>query len=344
VRYLKVSLVLVALAAAIVPAPAAVVERVYSRGLYAWLQPFVTAASSLLPLALLDVALGGLAAAGLIVLVRRWRAGGAVRALGRTLVSAVIAAAAVYLWFLVLWGLNYQRIPLEEKLAYDASRVTRAHAEQLAGEAVARVNALSPSSAAPVDEHALRTAFLGVARRLGAHGETRVARPKYSLVSWYLRYAAIDGFTNPLFLEIILHPDLLPFERPFVLAHEWAHLAGYADEAEANFVAWLTCVRGTPAAQYSGWLVALQHLAGRLPGDTRRAISAQLSPAVIADLAAASERIGRSSPTVRTAARGAYDAYLRAHRVDEGIASYGAVVRLMLGATLDGEWNPELLR
>ena len=32
-------------------------------------------------------------------------------------------------------------------------------------------------------------------------------------------------------------PDLLPFERPFVLAHEWAHLAGHADEAEASAVA-----------------------------------------------------------------------------------------------------------
>ena len=36
-------------------------------------------------------------------------------------------------------------------------------------------------------------------------------------------------------------------ERPFVIAHEWAHLAGYADESEANFVAWLTCRRADPA-------------------------------------------------------------------------------------------------
>jgi hypothetical protein len=41
-------------------------------------------------------------------------------------------------------------------------------------------------------------------------------------------------------------PDLLPFEKPFVAAHEWAHLAGYADESEASFVGWLTCVRAAP--------------------------------------------------------------------------------------------------
>ena len=40
---------------------------------------------------------------------------------------------------------------------------------------------------------------------------------------------------------------------------------------------------------------------------------------------------------MRVAARGAYDTYLRANRVDEGIASYNAVVRLMLGVAFDGE-------
>ena len=43
--------------------------------------------------------------------------------------------------------------------------------------------------------------------------------------------------TDPFLLETLIAPDLLEVERPFVIAHEWAHLAGYADESEANFVA-----------------------------------------------------------------------------------------------------------
>lgn len=343
-RYLKLSVVLLAAAAAVVPLPSTSIERLYSQGLYPGLQSVVTRASSLVPVALLDFAIGLIVAAVLVVLVRRWRAYGAVRALGRSLVSMVVLAAVIYLWFLILWGLNYRRVPLEQKLVYDASRLTRPHAERLAGHAVAEVNALSAASPAAADEDALRTAFLHVQRQLGARGETQVAWPKPSLSRWYFRYAAIDGLTNPFFLEIILHPDLLPFERPFVLAHEWAHLAGYADEAEANFVAWLTCVRSTPAARYSGWLAAYQHLAGQLPREARQALQAQLSPAVVADLTAVSRRVARSSRTVRAAARSAYDVYLRANRVDEGIASYDAVVRLMLGAEFDPDWTPELLR
>ena len=51
-------------------------------------------------------------------------------------------------------------------------------------------------------------------------------------------------------------------------------------------------------------------------------------------------RYQRSSPVVREAASGVYDGYLRANRVEEGIASYDAVLRLMLGTRLGPEWTP----
>ena len=62
-------------------------------------------------------------------------------------------------------------------------------------------------------------------------------RPKPTLLGGYFHKASIAGMTDPFFLETLLAPDLLDVERPFVIAHEWAHLAGYADESEANFVA-----------------------------------------------------------------------------------------------------------
>jgi hypothetical protein len=37
-----------------------------------------------------------------------------------------------------------------------------------------------------------------------------------------------------------------------------------------------------------------------------------------------------------------YDSYLRANRVDEGIASYTAVVRLILGAGIEDGRGPTL--
>jgi hypothetical protein len=76
-------------------------------------------------------------------------------------------------------------------------------------------------------------------------------RPKRSLLDWYFRRAAISGMTDPFFLETLVASDVLPFERPMVVAHEWSHLAGVNDEGEANFVAWIACVRSTPSHRYA---------------------------------------------------------------------------------------------
>ena len=343
VRRLQLAIIIVAGVAAIAPLPATFIERVYSRGMYPRLQPAVTMVSSLLPVALLDIAAAVVLIATTLAVVRAGRASGPLSALRRFLTIVTITACAVYVWFLLFWGLNYRRVPLEEKLGYESSRIDRDHTLALARRAVDEANALALSARSGAEQDdALRQSFHEIERQLGATRATTLAQPKRSVLGWYFRTAAIDGMTDPLFLEIILNPDVLPFERPAVLAHEWAHLAGYADESEANFIAWLTCIRGTPAARYSGWLSAYQHLAGALPRDDRRALQATLNVAVVTDLAAASQRFARSSPTLRAAAHGAYDTYLKANRIEEGIANYNAVVMLMVGTPFDGEWNPQL--
>ena len=134
----------------------------------------------------------------------------------------------------------------------------------------------------------------------------------------------------------------LPFERPFVLAHEWGHLAGFADESEASLLAWLTCLEGDERAQYSGWLAIYGHVIGNLPRSDARALSEPLQAGPRADLAAISARLERSSPVIRSVARDAYDTYLKANRVEEGIASYHAVVLLILGAGRDNGWAPRV--
>ena len=137
-------------------------------------------------------------------------------------------------------------------------------------------------------------------------GSNRVAVPgvpKRSLLERYFRVAAIDGMTDPFFLEIIVNPDTLPFERPFVVAHEWAHLAGYANEAEANFVAWLACTQGDAMARYSGWLAVFEHVVASVQRPDRTTLTSQLAAGPRRDLQAAAARYARASPVVRTAAR-----------------------------------------
>lgn len=339
----RVAAVVVAGCAALMPIPPALIERWYSLRVFPPVQAAVTSASNRVPVALLDVAVLLVVVWVCFRLVRRVRAEGARATFRRLPMNVAASAAVVYLLFLGMWGLNYRRLPLESKLVFDRSRVTHESLERLGRDATVQVNALFESARAPRrDEPTLEDAFATAQRLLGSTRTAVTGIPKRSWLTLYFRRAAIDGMTDPFFLEIILNPEVLPVERPAVLAHEWAHLAGYANESEANFVAWLTCVHGDAAARYSGWLAVYQHVSAALRPLERRALEKLVAPGPMEDLRAMSERYRRANPAVRAIARDAYDSFLRANRVEEGIQSYTMVVQLMLGARFDPGWKPQI--
>ena len=324
-----------ALLAAALPLPADVVERWYSRGIFPPLQRALTSLSNLVPFALFDVLwIGAVAATAILVYRRRqdgWRRG-AIRAVA----TLACAAVAVYLVFLAAWGLNYRRVSLAEKVVFDESRITPAALIALGDRVVATLNTDYASAHAAADDLApLRAAFEDAHRALGG-GPIVTGRPKGTLLGWYFHKASIAGMTDPFFLETLLAPDLLDVERPFVIAHEWAHLAGYADESEANFVAYLACRRGDAAARYSAALMLVGYASGS------RRLSDSLQPGPRIDLYAIRQRYRHTSEVLRFAARESYDRYLKANRVEQGIESYDAVVQLILGTPLDSSGNPRL--
>ena len=163
------------------------------------------------------------------------------------------------------------------------------------------------------------------------------ARPKRTLLDPYFRAVGIDGMTDPFFLETLVVRGLLPFEEPFVIAHEWSHLAGFTDEGEANFVGWLTCLRGSESGKYSGWLFLYSQAVASLPSGERAAVEARLGQGPRRDLQLISERIRRElQPQLSAAGWRVYDSYLKANRVEAGTASYAYVVRLVLGTRSAG--------
>jgi hypothetical protein len=340
-RVSSLALPAVAAVAAFAPWPPGLVERAYALGLYPRIQPVLTSLSNRVPFAWLDVlvlALAGAGAAGAVVAWRRRRS--AVRWAIGGLVAAIECAAVAYLVFLVAWGLNYRRAPAEERLRVDAERVNGVRLRVLAARAVDEVNALAAERR---DEHRLglpdvvedlAPGFAAAAAESGVGWHVVPGRPKRSVLSATFPWAAVDGMVNPFGLEVILNPEVLPFERPFVVAHEWGHLAGFADESEASFAGFLTCLRGPATARYSGWL-SLGVLAWRaLPPAEARAVTTRLGPQPRADLRAIAARVARAKPLVHAVSWRVYDQYLRANRVEEGVANYDAVTRLVLGSAI----------
>ena len=150
----------------------------------------------------------------------------------------------------------------------------------------------------------------------------------------FFTWAGVTGMVNPIGLESIVHPHLLPYERPFVLAHEWAHLAGQADEAQASAVGWLACMRGTPQLAYSASLYLIMEAASALPGDARQTVIKQLDAGVRSDIDDILRRLQKGEPVVQRTASRVYDEYLRANRVADGTASYRRALSLILSAPL----------
>ena len=69
--------------------------------------------------------------------------------------------------------------------------------------------------------------------------ERRTGMAEVLLLATTFPWAAVDGMVNPFGLEVVINPEVLPFERPFVLAHEWAHLAGLPTRAKpASWGCW----------------------------------------------------------------------------------------------------------
>jgi hypothetical protein len=335
-RALKLAVVALAILAAVVPVSPRVVEDHYSRGLYPAIQTTLTPLSNVVPIALFDVAAVILLVGIVLGVRRRLRRESVARTLVGSAMTLAVIGAVVYLVFLLFWGMNYRRVPLDRKLDFNQARVTQEAARRLGDHAVRSLNATYESAQGPgTDGPTLEAAFASAQRMLGAMGSPALGVPKRSLLELYFRKAAIDGMTDPWFLEIIVNPDALRFERPFVVAHEWAHLAGYAHEAEANFVGWLACLEGSPLAQYSGWMAIYENVSASLPRPERATLAAQLDPGPRRDLDSIVARYSRSSPIVRNTARDVYDTYLRANRVTEGIASYTGVIRLIVGAGME---------
>jgi hypothetical protein len=160
---------------------------------------------------------------------------------------------------------------------------------------------------------------------------TQPGRPKFSfMLTPFFTWTGVDGMIDPLALESIVHPDLLPFERPYALAHEWAHLAGMADEGEASAIGWLACMNGSPQLAYSGSLYLLREAGGALPEAARADAFSRLDPGVRSDLVAIAQRLLQEQPTVQRAAFQIYDEYLKANHVQDGAASYGRALSLIL--------------
>jgi hypothetical protein len=323
------------------------IEAHYSNGAYPPIDAAVRAVTGPLPFTLGDVLFAVVLIALIAWWARRLRAarGHRLAAAARLLLRTIAFAGLIYAWFDVSWAFNYSRIPLADKIPVHTERVgedsVAAYADHVVDELSANVAAAHrellerpPSDAG--NAAILYPRFTRVIARLGDQSAFGPPRVKPTMFQPLFTASATSGFTDPWTHEVNLDASAFPFERPAIYAHEWAHISGFADESEANFISVITCTGSSdPLMRYSGWILTWFNL----PSNVH--VKHRLKRQAFNDIQAIVARYRKQvNPQVERASRVAYDHYLKANRVKAGYASYRLFVRWLTGADYDRDGLP----
>lgn len=260
-------------------------------------------------------------------------------------------ASVGFVFFLALWGLNYQRQPLAETWGLQRRVLGRMELADLSQRIIDRVNSSYLESRGTRDEpgssrmsvsrpklyQAIEESFQNEAL-LGTASQGGFAPPKPMLLSDLMTSFGVSGFYIPYTGEANFNERVPDSELPFVIAHEKAHQRGYAREDEANFIAFIICTRATEAyVRYSGYLHALQVVRFLSTVDPALAESfyARLATGPRDDLRGRDEFWARAqNPTLSSLAQRLNDAHLRLNRVANGQSNYNEDVYLIISYLL----------
>ena len=300
--------------------PAAWVENGYSRPLFPIISHILSFGADAVSFSWFDVWI----LAGIFVLIYSIRS--------RKPGVLIFAVSASYLWFFWSWGINYHRPRLETKLLLRSDNITPAEVERFAQTAAAELNRLWPSvpQSQPTPEVAMLAAqrVRTVMGRIEGRDWVAADRIKHSVFAqgWF-RISGIEGMFNPFGHEALVTSDLLPFEYPFVMTHELAHVRGIPNEGDANLVAvFATLSSNVPAFEYSGWFQLWLYL--RNPERDKL-----LDPGPRHDLQAFFERVRSQQVAWANNLQSAVlDWHLKANDVGEGVASYSRFVGLAIAS------------
>jgi hypothetical protein len=326
------------------------VERYYSRGL------FPVVARAFAPAGLVSFSLAEALLVPLLLAVAAWLARlarrlytrrGQARALMLASLQEMLWAAGLgLLLFLLVFGLNYRRLPLAEALRFERREPTPAEIEAISRAVIEGINrgyqessprveaargSLAPLSRAELYS-VLEEAYRAEPLLEGAQGTPVEPKPVY--FSGLMSRFGISGVYSPFTGEPnynSLQPDC---DLPFAVAHEMAHQRGYAREDEADFIAFLVCTRASnPYVRYSGYLGALRVLGVllRVAPERYRDVVAALGEGPRADLRARAQFWARYQGRLTSLGQGVNHIYLRINGVRSGVRNYNEASALIVG-------------
>ncbi len=331
------------------------IEQVYSQGIYTntttWLVPLISQT---------NISISGIVALvfvfsfiiSLLLSLRHSKRGlPRLSKLGLWLLNLLIWLGFLSTWFVIMWGANYKRESIEAQLNLTED-VISAEDVSLLAENLLQIVIENVDAEQNVDKAlaAIRDSLTEVVNGIHGNAPTLPSKikplPNGTLI--YLGNAA--GVMSPWFLEAHVDSALPPAEFVAVGAHELAHVAGYAGEADADLLGALAGL--TADDDFARYAVSLRlfrtlvyQLSYEAPQEQELFEGAlpenwqdTLPERALQDWEAAINAYQRYSPPegYTKAQRKIFNWYLLSQGVNEGIADYSRIVKLLVFANKQG--------
>ncbi len=311
-----------------IPLPPSWIEAVHARGIFPTIRYVLGTPLSLLPFSFSELLLLFLALLLAYALGRLALGRGAAPLFSLLLWSLVVLGHLYFLGF----GWLYQRPPLMARLNLPRPSITQPSLRDAATGFAREAHSLRclpplPQEIPPLSLQAVRSALPLLHALPLPPSRLKAVFPKGLLLTF-----GVSGIFSPFTQEAHFDPGLDPLDLAFVAAHECGHLAGFAPEDQASFVAWLALSESShPFLRYSAAVSALAHLETYLQKKDLKKVREAAGPGVMADRRRAGERFTSFRWNLGAKVSGMfYDRFLKAQGVSEGVQSYNAFVLLIL--------------
>ncbi|WP_202709770.1 DUF3810 domain-containing protein [Sporosalibacterium faouarense] len=326
------------------------IEKVYSNGIYKFISQPISKLTGLFPFSLgelLFISTIFFIILKLFVFVKRFieNPNQRKKTFFRFLRNVLAFISVLYFIFITIWGMNYHRQPFWEIANLGNTKSSVKDLENLCESLIKDGNRLrlliheDPNGVMYLPkghDDILNRAYKGYRKISTTYPQFNgsYGKPKKVFISELMSYMGISGIFSPFTIEANINTTISSSMFPVTVCHEMAHQYGFAREDEANFIAYLAS-KSNPDAdfQYSGTLLAIIHSMNVLyeyDNDKYWELSETYSDGVKRDLLDISEHWDKYEGIISRTSSKVNDTYLKANYQEDGVASYGRMVDLLL--------------
>ena len=308
----------------------------YARTVYPTLSAALSACSSIFPFPLMEISVVGILLWLILYPIYQYKKGIRLR---KIIFREAEILAWIYVWFYLAWGLNYYRYHIYTRLQTPPVAYEEEPFKDFLKDYTERLNASYQPSIKMDDEELKQHVHAFYAQLPSIYGLAKPhawQEPKDFIFTPLYSKVGVLGSMGPFFAEAQLNADLPDVQYPFTYAHEFSHLLGVSNEAEANYWAYRACTESTsPTLPYCGYFGLLPYVLSNasylLPKEEFQAWIRTIKPEIIEQYNEKNTYWRELySPWIGEIQDFTYNLFLKGNKIASGKKNYAEVIGLLL--------------